>query len=134
MVTFRISELRQAVGFARTARDRLRAGKLADALRYQSYAVHALGFVRTDAVRATSCTATLNRSVSELGYAIESAIRVATAPRRPADDASLIDLLAEGIRVLKTRDAVELTEEQIIERARNLTTSLVGEYEVFERD
>jgi hypothetical protein len=38
--------------------------------------------------------------------------------------------VAEGIRVLQTRDGVELTDAQILERARNIVTGLLGNYRI----
>jgi hypothetical protein len=38
--------------------------------------------------------------------------------------------VAEGIRVLQTRDGVDLTDEQILERARNIVTGLLGNYRI----
>src|SRR3954463_16323596 len=42
----------------------------------------------------------------------------------------LLQDIAEGIRVLKTRDGVELSNEQILERARNIVTGLLGNYRI----
>jgi hypothetical protein len=42
----------------------------------------------------------------------------------------LLQDVAEGIRVLQTRDGVELTEQQILERARNIVAGLVGNYRI----
>ena len=42
----------------------------------------------------------------------------------------LLQDVADGIRVLQTRDGVELTDEQIIERARNIVTGLLGNYQI----
>jgi hypothetical protein len=42
----------------------------------------------------------------------------------------LLQDVADGIRVLQTRDGVELSDEQIIERARNIVTGLVGNYRI----
>ncbi len=36
-----------------------------------------------------------------------------------------VPVIADGIRVLRTRDGVPLTEEQIEERARNIATGLM---------
>ena len=43
---------------------------------------------------------------------------------------SLLQDVAEGIRVLQTRDGVDLTNEQILERARNIVTGLLGNYRI----
>jgi hypothetical protein len=42
----------------------------------------------------------------------------------------LLQDIAEGIRVLQTRDGVDLTNEQILERARNIVTGLLGNYRI----
>lgn len=42
----------------------------------------------------------------------------------------LLQDVADGIRVLQTRDGVELSDEQIIERARNIVTGLLGNYQI----
>jgi len=43
---------------------------------------------------------------------------------------SLLQDVAEGIRVLQTRDGVDLTNAQILERARNIVTGLLGNYRI----
>ena len=42
----------------------------------------------------------------------------------------LLQDVADGIRVLQTRDGIELSDEQIIERARNIVTGLLGNYKI----
>jgi hypothetical protein len=42
----------------------------------------------------------------------------------------LVEDVAEGIRVLQTRDGVTLSEEQIVERARNIVAGLIGNYSI----
>ena len=42
----------------------------------------------------------------------------------------LLQDVADGIRVLQTRDGVDLSDEQIIERARNIVTGLLGNYQI----
>jgi hypothetical protein len=42
----------------------------------------------------------------------------------------LLQDVAEGIRVLQTRDGIQLTDEQILERARNIVTGLLGNYRI----
>jgi hypothetical protein len=41
-----------------------------------------------------------------------------------------VDDVAEGIRVLATRDGVKVSEEQIVERARNIVAGLMGNYSI----
>jgi hypothetical protein len=43
---------------------------------------------------------------------------------------SLLQDVAEGIQVLRTRDGLQLTNEQILERARNIVTGLLGNYSI----
>jgi len=42
----------------------------------------------------------------------------------------LLQDVADGIRVLQTRDGVLLSNEQILERARNIVTGLLGNYRI----
>ena len=42
----------------------------------------------------------------------------------------LLQDVAEGIRVFQTRDGVDLSDEQILERARNIVTGLLGNYRI----
>jgi hypothetical protein len=42
----------------------------------------------------------------------------------------LLEDVSEGIRVLQTRDGVSLSEDQIVERARNIVAGLIGNYRI----
>jgi hypothetical protein len=42
----------------------------------------------------------------------------------------LLQDIADGIRVLQTRDGLELSDEQILERARNIVAGLLGNYQI----
>lgn len=42
----------------------------------------------------------------------------------------LLDDVAAGIRVLQTRDGIALSDEQILERARNIVAGLIGNYRI----
>jgi hypothetical protein len=42
----------------------------------------------------------------------------------------LVEDVAEGIRVLQTRDGIKLTDDQIVERARNIVAGLIGNYNI----
>lgn len=42
----------------------------------------------------------------------------------------LVDDIADGIRVLQTRDGVKLSEDLIVERARNIVAGLIGNYRI----
>jgi hypothetical protein len=61
------------------------------------------------------------------------AIRRATTPPRLADPAEIGAEITEAILVLRTRDGVDVTREQAVERGRNLAAGLAGAYEIVER-
>ncbi len=42
----------------------------------------------------------------------------------------LVDDVADGIRVFQTRDGINLSEDQIVERARNIVAGLIGNYRI----
>jgi hypothetical protein len=42
----------------------------------------------------------------------------------------LLEDVAEGIRVLQTRDGIALSDDQIAERARNIVAGLIGNYRI----
>ena len=42
----------------------------------------------------------------------------------------LVEDVAEGIRVLQTRDGIKLSEDLIVERARNIVAGLIGNYAI----
>jgi hypothetical protein len=46
----------------------------------------------------------------------------------------LLQDVAAGIRVLQSRDGVALSDEQILERARNIVTALIGNYRIVSLD
>lgn len=54
--------------------------------------------------------------------------------RAPTSDLAtvrlLVDDIAAGIRVLQSRDGVPVTNDQILERARNIVTALIGNYRI----
>jgi hypothetical protein len=54
--------------------------------------------------------------------------KAAAAPAPTVRD--LLHDVAEGIRVLQTRDGVMLSEQQIEERARNIVAGLLGNYRI----
>jgi len=58
----------------------------------------------------------------------ELAARVAGAAVVSAEDdaRAAVGIIAEGLRVLRTRDGVPLTEDMILERARNIAAGLTG--------
>jgi hypothetical protein len=46
----------------------------------------------------------------------------------------LLQDVAAGIRVLRTRDGLDISDDQILERARNIVTGLVGNYRISSLD
>ena len=46
----------------------------------------------------------------------------------------LLQDVASGIRVLQSRDGVALSDDQILERARNIVAGLVGNYKIVSLD
>lgn len=58
--------------------------------------------------------------------------------RAPTSDLATVRLLVEdiaaGIRVLQSRDGVPVSNDQILERARNIVTALVGNYRILSVD
>src|SRR4051794_23958115 len=56
-----------------------------------------------------------------------------SSPKLPTVRLLLQDI-ASGIRVLRTRDGLDVSDEQILERARNIVTGLVGNYRIASLD
>lgn len=56
--------------------------------------------------------------------------RLKAAGTLPATVRQLLQDVADGIRVFKTRDNIPLSNEQILERARNIVAGLVGNYKI----
>ena len=60
--------------------------------------------------------------------------------RRTAPNANLptvrllLQDVASGIRVLQSRDGIALSDDQILERARNIVAGLVGNYRIVSLD
>jgi hypothetical protein len=58
--------------------------------------------------------------------------------RRAAPSVATVRMLlqdvAAGIRVLRARDGLDISDDQIIERARNIVTGLVGNYHISSMD
>jgi len=44
--------------------------------------------------------------------------------------AALVSDVSAGLRVLRTRDGVPLTEAQVSDRARNIVAGLIGNYRI----
>jgi len=60
-------------------------------------------------------------------------VRRPPSPKLPTVRLLLQDIAA-GIRVLRTRDGLDIADEQILERARNIVTGLVGNYRIASLD
>jgi hypothetical protein len=128
MTTWRIAELRQVLYFVRESRQSLREGDLVKAFRRYELALRGLSLTRGRACRPggnVTATATLLALVSDLGLQVETAL--APAPRVEAWE--LVEEIADGIRVLRTRDAADVTDDQAIERARNIACRLTSRWE-----
>ena len=46
----------------------------------------------------------------------------------------LLQDVAAGLRVLRTRDGLDISDDQVLERARNIVTGLVGNYRIASLD
>lgn len=132
MNPWRAFELRQCLGFVREARAALDLGDLSKASRYGHMATRGVYFVRglTSATGSLGGTGGLARVIANLEDDIEEAAR--PSPRVEARE--LVDEIAEGIRILRTRDACDVTDEQALERARNIAVGLSSRWEFIEID
>ena len=126
----RLFELRQSSGFVREAGVALAHGYLPKAVRYAKMATRGLYFLRgLMAGRGLPVnTAGLARALDNLWDNIDGALE----PAPVADPAELLELLAEGVRVLRLRDGLDLAEEAVFERARNQMTALLAHYDIRE--
>jgi hypothetical protein len=52
---------------------------------------------------------------------------------QPHPQARAVEVVADAIRVLRTRDGFNIPDELVVERARNAVTALDGEFELVER-
>lgn len=126
MRSWRISELRQCLGFVRVCRDTLRSGDLPRFFRYYAMALRSLNLARSfGGATAVTATAGLSRILADLGDLFEAAVE--PAPR--VESYELVDEIAAAIAVLRTRDACDVTDEQARERARNIATALASRVE-----
>jgi len=71
-----------------------------------------------------AATAGLRKAVARLGLDVEEAV----TPPRAVEPAELVPIIAAGIRILRTRDASNVTDEQAMDRARNIAGSLAWKY------
>jgi hypothetical protein len=122
---FRRLELHQCLGFARAARKALEAGDLRRAFRHHLLAVRSLGLARAfGGGCSVTATATLCRTLSALGDRIEDAL----VPPPKVEAWELVAPIADGLKILQTRDGVDVTDAQILERARNIAAGLVDRW------
>lgn len=127
MSEIRLFELRQSVGFVKHAREALRVGDLSKAVRYAKMVTRGLYFTRGLAAGrgtgGTLGTAGLTSVLDNLWDAIDKALQPAPA----VDAADLIPHLYNGLKILQAQ-GVEVEDEQLMERSRNLATVLWAHY------
>jgi hypothetical protein len=121
----RAGQLRDVLCAVRNARKALEAGDLPKAFRLCLQASGSLGFACGIWSRTTiSATATLRKVVARLAIEVE----VAAEPARAAEPVDLVPIIAAGIQILRTRDGSGVTDEQAVERARNIAGSLTWRF------
>jgi hypothetical protein len=74
----------------------------------------------------------LANAVHRVETQLLGAITRAIQQPRLADPRELAAEIAEGLRVLQTRDGVDISEEQVLDRARNLACGLFGNHVISE--
>jgi hypothetical protein len=76
----------------------------------------------------------LSRPVRQAYYRLIVRRRMAQTRQQHPTSLPVVRLLlqdvAAGIRVLRTRDGVPLSDDQVLERARNIVTGLIGNYRI----
>lgn len=128
MSAWRIAELRQVLFFVKEARQSLRDGDVVKAFRRYELALRGLSITRGRECRpggSVTATATLLALVSDLGLRMEMALQ--PAPRAEAWE--LVEEIANGLKLLQTRDAVDVTDAQIYERSRNIACRLSASWD-----
>lgn len=113
----------------------LASGNIPAAIDHRDAATRTLSFTKGLFAHRVSVSATcrLERALIELGMALDEAVGEALRPAPEADPADLIEQLAEGVRVLRVRDGMDLGEEAVFERARNMMTGLIANFDVTEK-
>lgn len=133
------STLRSSIAGLRRARRALKGGRPADALAEFSAARHNCGLATgliyalgpcpppPSAGRVWNAAA---RVEEEIAAEITRLHREAN--QAPATKGELIADVAAGIGVFLTRDGIEIPQEQVLERARNIVAGLQGNYRITE--
>lgn len=128
MNSWRTAELRQVLHFVREAQQSLREGDLVHAFRRYELALRGLSLARGRACRPggnVTATATLLSLVADLGLRMEMALQ--PSPRVEAWE--LVAPIADGLKILQTRDGVDVSDAQIFDRARNIAAGLTERWE-----
>jgi hypothetical protein len=121
----RIGQLRDVLVSVRNAYKALGRGDLSAAVRLLAQACNSLGFaIGMWHATTVSATATLRRVVAQLEIDVEIAVE------RPqhAEPSELVAEIAGAIEVLRTRDGVDVSDEQILDRARNIAIRLSADF------
>lgn len=127
MTTQRHAELREALLYVRAARAALSRGDLPSAFRYHRRASEGLAFTKGlfSQFASVTATATLWKIVRRLGGAIEAAVQ----PVERVEAGELVPAIAAGIRILATRDGVDIEDRQVSERANCIAQNLVADFQ-----
>ncbi len=126
MNAWRRDELRQCLGFVRSAYASMATGDLGLAFRRHNLAATSLGLARRyGGHSATTATATLSRVLRDLADRLEDTIRSAPA----VHPSELVPVLFEVLQGLQ-RDGVEVTDEALMDKARNQAMALAGNFRI----
>lgn len=118
--SWRISELRQCLGFTHVCRKALRSGDLSRFFRYYGLAQRSLNLARSfGGATAVTSTATLARILSDLGDLFEAVL----APEPRVEAYELVPQIFESLKVLQ-REGVEVEDDVLMARARNTAAAL----------
>ena len=136
-MTVRHFELRDALSTARRVRAYLAVGNLAAAIRAHGLGLRTLYFQRGASAykgwAGVDATATLAMVYARLGHWIADAVEAATRPVPRVEAEELVDDIAESLRILVTRDALDIDDELLVERARNVAAGLTYRFEFVRR-
>jgi hypothetical protein len=131
------SILRAVIANLRRASAHIKRGDLYAATLLFSQARHEAGFgigqiSMLPGVRAPSWER-VRRCIGTVEHQLLRAIRTATFPPRRADVREVAAAIAEGVKILRTRDGADISDEQANERGNNLAQGLCEIFGVFER-